>query len=216
MRVWCGHNPVAADYVLDPGATFVTPEQIWMWSTEGVGPLTRRFHRWVRRHAVRDGDALRPIVVNNWEATSFAFDTERLLGLIDHTADLGAELFLLDDGWFGESHPRNDDTTGLGDWEVDEAKLPGGLGPVIARAGERGVRFGLWVEPEMVNPDSTLYTEHPDWVVGQPERRPRRWRNQLVLDVLQPDVADFVAAWWTASWRRTRASATSSGTPTGR
>ena len=96
-------QPAAAEYVLDPGATFVTPEQIWMWSTEGVGPLSRRFHRWVRAHAVRDGDALRPIVVNNWEATFFSFDTERILGLIDHTADLGAELFLLDDGWFGES-----------------------------------------------------------------------------------------------------------------
>ena len=192
VRIWCGHNPAAAEYVLDPGATFVTPEQIWMWSTEGVGPLSRRFQRWVRAHAVRDGDALRPIVVNNWEATLFSFDTERIRGLIDHTADLGAELFLLDDGWFGQSHPRDDDTTGLGDWEVDRAKLPDGLGPLIARADERGVRFGLWVEPEMVNPDSTLYAEHPDWVVGQPARRPRRWRNQLVLDVLQPDVADFV------------------------
>ena len=133
-----------------------------------------------------------PIVVNNWEATFFSFDTDRILGLIDHTADVGAELFLLDDGWFGQSHPRDDDTTGLGDWEVDQAKLPGGLGPLIERADERGVRFGLWVEPEMVNPDSTLYGEHPDWVVGQPARRPRRWRNQLVLDVLQPEVADFV------------------------
>jgi len=192
VRVWCGHNPAAAEYVLDPGATFVTPEQIWIWSTRGAGPLSRCLHRWVRQHATRDGDALRPIVVNNWEATSFSFDTDRLLGLIDHTADLGAELFLLDDGWFGEAHPRDDDTAGLGDWQVDEAKLPGGLGPLIARADERGVRFGLWVEPEMVNPDSTLYAEHPDWVVGQPTRHPRRWRHQLVLDVLQPDVADFV------------------------
>jgi alpha-galactosidase len=192
VRVWCGHNPAASEYVLDAGATFVTPEQVWMWSTEGVGPLSRRFHRWVRAHAVRDGDALRPIVVNNWEGTSFSFDTDRLLGLIDHTADLGAELFLLDDGWFGESHPRDDDTTGLGDWEVNRAKLPGGLGPLIDRSDERGVRFGLWVEPEMVNPDSTLYAEHPDWAVSQPARHRRRWRNQLVLDVLQPDVADFV------------------------
>ena len=111
MRVWCGHNRAAAEYVLDPGATFVTPEQVWAWSTEGVGPLSRRLHRWVREHATRDGDELRPIVVNNWEATSFSFDTERLLGLIDHTAKLGAELFLLDDGRVNEqkrhqSHPR--------------------------------------------------------------------------------------------------------------
>ncbi len=192
VRVWCGHNPASSEYVLDPGAAFVTPEQVWAWSTEGVGLLSRRLHRWVRRHAVRDGNALRPIVVNNWEATSFSFDTDRLLGLIDRTADLGAELFLLDDGWFGVTHPRDDDTAGLGDWLVDEAKLPGGLGPLIARAHERGVRFGLWVEPEMVNPDSALYAEHPAWAVGQPTRHPRRWRHQLVLDVLQPDVADFV------------------------
>lgn len=192
LRVWCGHNPASSEYVLAPHATFATPEQIWMWSTEGMGPLSRRFHRWVRTHVVREGDRPRPIVVNNWEATSFAFDADRLLALVDHTADLGAELFLLDDGWFGESHPRDDDTSGLGDWEVDEAKLPGGLGPVIARAGARGIRFGLWVEPEMVNPDSSLYDLHPDWVVAQPARRPRRWRHQLVLDVLRPDVADFV------------------------
>jgi alpha-galactosidase len=192
VRVWCGHNPAAAEYVLDPGASFVTPEQVWVWSTDGVGPLSRRLHRWVRERVTRNGDQLRPIVVNNWEATSFSFDTERLLGLIDQTADLGAELFLLDDGWFGETHPRDDDTAGLGDWQVDPAKLPGGLDPLIERADQRGVRFGLWVEPEMVNPDSTLYSEHPDWVVRQLTRQPRRWRNQFVLDVLQPDVADFV------------------------
>ena len=192
VRVWCGHNPASSEYVLDPGATFVTPEQVWAWSSEGVGPLSRRLHRWVREHVTRDGHQLRPIVVNNWEATSFAFDTERLLGLIDHTADLGAELFLLDDGWFGSSHPRDDDTAGLGDWQVDEGKLPGGLGPLIAHCDTRGVRFGLWVEPEMVNRDSTLFRQHRDWVVGQPERRPREWRHQLVLDVLQPEVAEFV------------------------
>jgi alpha-galactosidase len=192
VRAWCGHNPMAAEYVLDPGATFTTPEQIWAWSSEGVGPLSRRLHHWVRAHAVRDGDELRPIVVNNWEATFFDFDTARLLGLIDRTADLGAELFLLDDGWFGTTHPRNDDTAGLGDWEVNEAKLPGGLGPIIARADERGIRFGLWVEPEMVNPDSTLYADHPDWVVGQPSRPRREFRQQYVLDTLQPAVADFV------------------------
>ncbi len=192
VRAWCGHNPMAAEYVLDPGSTFSTPEQIWAWSSEGVGPLSRRFHRWVRAGAVRDGDELRPIVVNNWEATFFSFDTNRLLGLIDEAADLGAELFLLDDGWFGTSHPRDDDSAGLGDWQVNEARLPGGLRPLIERAGERGIRFGLWVEPEMVNPRSTLYGDHPDWVVGHPKRRRREMRHQLVLDVLQPAVADFV------------------------
>jgi alpha-galactosidase len=191
-RVWCGHNPASADYVLSPGATFVSPEQIWAWSDEGVGPLSRRFHRWVREHAVREGNEQRPIVVNNWEATSFSFDTERILTLIDQAADLGAELFLLDDGWFGHTHPRNDDTAGLGDWQVDETKLPGGLGPLLHRAAERGIEFGLWVEPEMVSPRSRLFGEHPDWVVGQPARSPRTFRHQLVLDVLKPEVARFV------------------------
>jgi alpha-galactosidase len=191
-RLWCGHNPAASEYVLGPGVTFISPEQIWAWSSEGVGPLSRRLHRWVRQYATRDGDQLRPIVVNNWEATSYSFDAERLAGLVDHTADLGAELFLLDDGWFGTTHPRDDDTAGLGDWHVDKAKLPDGLGPLTEQAGERGVRFGIWVEPEMVNPESTLYADHPDWVVGQPGRSPRQVRHQLVLDVLQPDVTDFV------------------------
>jgi alpha-galactosidase len=192
VRALCGHNPAAAEYTLDAGATFVSPEQIWAWSTEGVGPLSRRLHRWVRQYVVRDGDDLRPIVVNNWEATFFSFDAWRVVGLIDQTAEIGAELFLLDDGWFGDAHPRDDDSAGLGDWDVNEAKLPQGLGPLIQRAGERDIRFGLWVEPEMVNPRSTLYAEHPDWVVGQPTRSPRRYRHQFVLDILQPAVAEFV------------------------
>ena len=191
-RIWCGHNPASVDYVLGPGATFVSPEHIWSWSDEGIGPLSRRLHRWVRRHAVRDGSEQRPIVVNNWEATAFSFDTDRIQTLIDQTADVGAELFLLDDGWFGDRYPRNDDTAALGDWRVDETKLPGGLAPLLHRAAERGIRFGLWVEPEMVSPESRLYADHPDWVVGQSARRPRTVRHQLVLDVLRPEVAQFV------------------------
>lgn len=194
VRAWCGHNPFAADYVLDPGVTFATPEMVWAWSTTGTGPLSRRLHRWVRESVVRDGLTLRSIVVNNWEATGFAFDERRLLDLVDDTAELGAELFLLDDGWFGDGHPRDDDTAGLGDWTVDRRKLPNGLEPVIDRARSRGVDFGLWIEPEMVNPRSDLYRRHPDWVVAQPDRERREERQQLVLDVLQPEVAEFVTA----------------------
>jgi alpha-galactosidase len=131
-------------------------------------------------------------VVNNWEATSFSFDAERVLTLIDQTADVGAELFLLDDGWFGDTHPRNDDTAGLGDWQVDKTKLPDGLTPLLKRAADRGIQFGLWVEPEMVSPESRLYADHPDWVVGQPARHRRTFRHQLVLDVLRPEVARFI------------------------
>ncbi len=194
IRVWCGHNPFASDYLLDPGATFATPEMIWAWSTEGTGELSRRLHRWVRDRVVRDGRALRPIVVNNWEATGFAFDEQRLAGLVDGTAELGAELFLLDDGWFGGAHPRDDDTAGLGDWTPDQRKLPSGLGPVIERAQRQGVQFGLWVEPEMVNRRSSLFETNPGWVVGQPGRENRCERHQLVLDVLQPEVREFVTA----------------------
>jgi alpha-galactosidase len=193
LRVWCGANPHAADYVLDPGATLVTPRMIWAWSSAGRGPLTRRVHRWVRRHAVRDGGRLRPIVVNNWEATFFAFDQAKLLALMDRTRAVGGELFLLDDGWFGTDHPRDDDTAGLGDWQVDRRKLPDGLEALTRGAAERGLRFGLWVEPEMVNPLSTLYERYPDRVVAQPGRERRLGRHQLVLDTCRPEVRAFVA-----------------------
>jgi alpha-galactosidase len=193
LRLWCGANPHAADYVLDPGATLVTPRMVWAWSSAGRGPLTRRLHRWVRRHAVRDGDRVRPVVVNNWEATFFAFDQPKLLAMMDGARDVGAELFLLDDGWFGVEHPRDDDEAGLGDWQVNRDKLPGGLDALTEGAAARGLRFGLWVEPEMVNPRSSLYERHPDWVVSQPGRERRLGRNQLVLDVCQPAVREFAA-----------------------
>jgi alpha-galactosidase len=192
LRVLCGHNFAQADHVLDPGATYRSPAMVWAWSDEGRGELTRRLHRWTRRHVLRDGERHRPIVANNWEATSFDFDEQRLVGLMDAAAGIGAELFLLDDGWFGVEHPRDDDTTGLGDWVPDPRKLPGGLEPLTRAAEERGLRFGLWVEPEMANPRSALLAEHPDWVVGQPGRRGREERQQLVLDILRPEVQRFV------------------------
>ena len=193
LRVWCGASPQAADHVLDPDATLVTPRMVWAWSSAGRGPLSRRLHRWVRGHAVRDGGRPRPIVVNNWEATFFDFDQAKLLALMDGAREIGGELFLLDDGWFGDEHPRDDDRAGLGDWVVDRRKLPGGLAALTEGAAARDLRFGLWVEPEMVNPRSTLYEQHPDWVVSQPGRERRLGRNQLVLDVCQPEVRRFVA-----------------------
>ena len=188
LRVLCGHNHSVGDYVLDAGATFTTPAMAWTWSAAGRGEASRRLHRWIRSHVVRDGGRPRPIVLNNWEATAFDFDEARLVGLMDHGAVIGAELFLLDDGWFGEQHPRDDDTAGLGDWVVDRRKLPGGLEALTAAAADRGLRFGLWIEPEMVNPRSALYEAHPDWVVAQPDRHRRVERHQLVLDVLRPEV----------------------------
>lgn len=190
LRLRAGANPIGAEYVLDPGRRFVAPTVAWTWSESGRAEVTRRFHDWTRRHVLRDPDRLRPLVVNNWEATFFDFDEPRIVGLIDRAAQLGADVFLLDDGWFGTTHPRDDDTTSLGDWDPDPRKLPGGLAPLARAAVERDVRFGIWVEPEMVNPVSDLYAAHPDWVVRD-ARDPREHRNQLYLDPLLPEVRDF-------------------------
>ena len=194
VRIVAGHNPAQGPYRLDPGVTFRTPVMIWAWSALGTRPLTHGLHRWVRTHVVRDGSRLRPVVFNTWEASHFRFDQSSLTAMMAGAADLGAELFLLDDGWFGTEFPRDDDDAGLGDWQPNPAKLPGGLGALTAAARERGLRFGLWIEPEMVNPASVLYREHPDWVTGEPGRPRRLDRNQLVLDLCQPPVREFAAS----------------------
>jgi alpha-galactosidase len=191
LRLWSGHLPEAG-YELAPGASFTSPHAYWTWGEEGRGELSRRLHRFVRAHVVRDGHRPRATVLNSWEATSFDVRQERLEGLLDGGAALGAELFLLDDGWFGPDHPRDDDTAGLGDWRHDPRKLPAGLDPVIDRALERGLRFGLWIEPEMVSRASALFAAHPDWVLCQDGRHAREQRNQLVLDLLRPEVRTFV------------------------
>ena len=190
LRLRCGANPVGAEYLLDPGRRFVTPTVAWTWSAAGSHDVTARFHDWTRRRVMRDPELRRPVVVNNWEATFFDFDAARLERLIDGAAGLGADLFLLDDGWFGTEYPRDDDTQGLGDWDPDPRKLPDGLGPLAATAAERGLRFGVWVEPEMVNPASALYAEHPDWVLRD-RREPIEHRQQLLLDPLREDVRRF-------------------------
>lgn len=190
VRVRCAHEP--AGYLLEPGEVFVTPAMIWAWSAAGTRPLTHRLHRWVRAHATRDGDRVRPLVFNTWEATCFDFDQASLEQLMAGAAGLGAELFLLDDGWFGTEHPRTSDTRGLGDWAAAPGRLPGGLPALTAAAKRAGLRFGLWVEPEMVSPQSVLYREHPDWVVAEAGRERREERSQLVLDLCRPEVAGFV------------------------
>jgi alpha-galactosidase len=191
LRVLCGHNPVSG-YLLEPGQVFRTPRMVWAWSDAGLRPLTHRLHRWVRSHAIRDGSQIRPTVFNTWEAAYFSFDQASLDAMMSAAADLGAELFLLDDGWFGTEFPRDDDSAGLGDWQPDRRKLPDGIGGLTRAARQHGLRFGLWVEPEMVNQASRLHADHPDWVVSEPGRDRREDRNQLVLDLCRPAVRSFV------------------------
>jgi alpha-galactosidase len=190
-RALCGVNPFASAYHLNPRETFVTPRMIWVWSEHGLGGMSRNFHKWARAFGLRDGDRPRPVLLNNWEATGFRFDFNRIVALFDPTREIGAELFLLDDGWFGNRYPRVNDHAGLGDWQPNRDRLPNGLAPLAAEAVQRGLRFGIWLEPEMVNPESELFHRHPDWVIRQPHRELELQRNQLVLDLTRPEARDF-------------------------
>jgi len=192
LRAVCGINPLGSSYRLDPRTIFRTPSMLWTFSPQGKGGMTRNFHRWARKYGIRDGSALRPILLNNWEATYFDFDEAKIVSLFDGARDLGVELFLLDDGWFGNKHPRNNDRAGLGDWQVNEKKLPHGLGYLAAEAEKRGINFGIWIEPEMVNPSSELYEKHPTWVITQAHREPLYGRNQMILDLTRPEVQAHV------------------------
>ena len=131
-------------------------------------------------------------LLNNWEATGMKFNENRLVELFDEAKKLGVDLFLLDDGWFGNKYPRNDDKAGLGDWKEDSTKLPSGIGYLVKQAEAKGIKFGIWLEPEMVNPKSELYEQHPDWILKLPNRAENYGRNQLVLDLCNPKVQDFV------------------------
>ncbi len=157
-------------YVLDGGQDFTTPPLILAHSAQGKGEATRRLHRWARRYGLRDGDRERLTLLNSWEGVYFNFTEEVLHGMMQRTADLGLELFVLDDGWFGREFPRNHDCAGLGDWMVNEHKLPNGIGGLTRKAAELGLKFGIWIEPEMVNPQSELYRAHPEWVIALPRR----------------------------------------------
>ena len=193
LRVLAGINPFGAQYRLPAGQAFTTPGMLWTWSDAGKGPVSRNLHRWARRYGIRDGDKPRPVLLNNWEATHFDFDEQKIVALFDGARALGAELFLLDDGWFASKYPRDDDKAGLGDWEVNPRKLPHGLSFLAGEARKRGLQFGIWLEPEMVNPKSALYEQHPDWIISQPHRELLLSRNQLVLDLTRPQVKEH--AW---------------------
>jgi alpha-galactosidase len=192
LRVVSGINPYNSIYRLGAGKSFVTPEFIFTYSSSGKGQASRNFHRWARAYGVLDGTQPRYTLLNNWEATRFDFNQDTLVGLFEGAAKLGVDLFLLDDGWFGNKYPRNSDKAGLGDWQENVTKLPSGLGYLVKEAAQKGVKFGIWLEPEMVNPKSDLYEKHPDWIIKLPNRQENYQRNQLVLDLTNPQVQNFI------------------------
>ena len=192
LRVIPAINPYASDYELKPNEVFTTPEFIFTFSNNGTGEASRNLHAWARNYQLKDGQGDRMTLLNNWENTYFKFNEELLAELMKEAKHLGVDMFLLDDGWFGNKHPRNSDNAGLGDWEVMRSKLPGGIPALVQSAKEAGVKFGIWIEPEMVNPKSELFEKHPDWAIQLPNRETYYYRNQLVLDLSNPKVQDFV------------------------
>jgi len=191
-RLRLGIEPDTFSWRLETGAAFTTPEAIAVYSSLGLGGLSDAFHGLYRDRLARGTwrDRPRPILINNWEATYFDFDADRLVQIATTARDLGVELFVLDDGWFGA---RDDDTTSLGDWFVDRRKLPDGIAGVAHRITELGIGFGLWIEPEMVSQRSRLFEAHPDWAIGVPGRPRTENRQQLVLDMARPEVVDHMA-----------------------
>lgn len=192
LRVLTGINPDASRYLLRRGEVFRTPDFIYTISHHGTGQGSRNFQQWMMNHQLYKGKEDRMTLLNNWENTYFRFDEEKLQPLFGEAKELGVDLFLLDDGWFGNKYPRNNDRQGLGDWDVMQKKLPNGLPFTIKKCEEQGIGFGIWIEPEMVNPKSELYEQHPDWVIELPNRETYYSRHQLVLDLSNPKVQDFV------------------------
>ena len=192
LRVIPGINPYASAYKLKPGKTFATPEFIFTLSNNGSGEASRNLHDWARLYQLKDGTGDRMTLLNNWESTGFDFNQGSLADVMKEAKKIGVDMFLLDDGWFANKYPRNNDKAGLGDWEPSHSKLPDGIKGLTNAADEAGVKFGIWIEPEMVNPKSELFEKHPDWVIMQPGRDTYYYRNQLVLDLANPKVQDNV------------------------
>lgn len=191
VRAVMGIHPYQFRWKLEAGECFVTPEAVHIFSDEGIGGMSRRFHDLYRGHLIRSPyrDKERPVLINNWEATYFDFDTEKLWDIAERAGECGIEMLVMDDGWFGH---REDDTSSLGDWTPNEEKLPGGLKRLVDGVKERGLSFGIWMEPEMVSPDSDLYREHPDWIIGQAGRDTSKSREQYVLDFSRREVRDEI------------------------
>jgi alpha-galactosidase len=190
-RVSMGINPFDFTWLLESGESFQTPEVVMVYSDQGLNGMSQTYHELYRTRLARGSfrDRERPILINNWEATYFDFNEEKIMNIARTAAELGIELFVLDDGWFGE---RDDDRRSLGDWTVNRRKLPNGLDGLAKQVNELGLQFGLWIEPEMVSPNSELYRKHPDWCLHVPNRPRSEGRNQLVLDYSRQDVCDYM------------------------
>lgn len=191
IRVVMGIHPEDFCWKLEPGESFAAPEVVLTFSHRGMGGMSRNLHDFYRKHLIRSPykNKKRPILINNWEATYFDFNTEKLLQIARRAAELGIEMLVMDDGWFGE---RNDDNSSLGDWVVNEGKITGGLKHLVDEVNKLGLQFGIWVEPEMISPRSELYQKHPDWAIQLSGRRGSLCRNQYVLDLSRREVIEYV------------------------
>ncbi len=193
LRVLVGIDPETFEWKLGCGEYFQTPEAVMVYTDQGLNHMSQTFHKLYQKRLARGywRDRPRPILNNNWEATYFDFTEERLVEIAEKARECGVELFVLDDGWFGE---RSSDSAGLGDWTANRQRLPGGITGLAEKIEALGLKFGLWFEPEMVNKDSDLYREHPDWVISTPDRRMSQGRNQYVLDFSRKEVVDAIYA----------------------
>lgn len=192
LNILAGINPYSGEYTLKKGESFTTPDVVWTWTDEGAGQASRNLHRWARDYQLHNGSNMAPTLLNSWEGARFDFTTKTLTDMIDDAASMGLEMFVLDDGWFGNKYPRNSDKAGLGDWQINSTKLPEGIDYVASYAHDKGLKFGIWIEPEMVNPKSELYEKHPDWIVKDKAHDTPQMRNQYLLDLTNPAVQDFV------------------------
>lgn len=190
VRMTMGIHPEDFTWKLKEGESFQAPETVLVYSTQGLGQMTRIFHDFYRNHLIRSEykNQKRPILINNWEATYFDFDTDKLIAIAKQASALGIEMLVMDDGWFGN---RCDDNRALGDWFVNEEKLKGGLKYLVDEVNKLGMKFGIWFEPEMISPDSDLYHAHPDYAIAIPGREPSLCRNQYVLDLTRKEVRDY-------------------------
>lgn len=193
-KFFIGMNEDYSHYTLAPNEVFVTPSVAYSYSREGKSGVSRNFHSWAREYKIAHGKQLRKVLLNSWEGVYFDINQAGMDQMMGDIASMGGELFVMDDGWFGDKYPRKDDCSSLGDWVVDKNKLPNGIEGLLADAKKHGIKFGIWLEPEMANTVSELYEAHPDWVIKAPKRDLVQGRGgtQVVLDLSNPKVQDFI------------------------